>query len=74
MKHRLKSGQINFESVENSGAYACVVIKNGEFFNLTDDLRQQLIDALQQPQRALTTDIEGSQTKSPQVTSAEDMF
>lgn len=47
MSYRLKSGQINFESIRNPGSYNCVVIKNGEFFNLTDDLRQQLIDKLQ---------------------------
>lgn len=50
-KYRLKSGQINFESIENSGAYECVVIKNGRFHNLTDQLRAQLIEALSGPEQ-----------------------
>ncbi len=47
-KYNLKSGQINFESKENIGAFACVVIKNGKFHNLTSDLRMQLVKLLQQ--------------------------
>lgn len=54
----LKSGQINFENLDNRGAYACVVIKNGEFHNLTDELRDMLIKKLQSPPRAETTSIE----------------
>jgi hypothetical protein len=60
-RYELKTGQINFESVQNRGGYACVVIKDGEFHNLNDELRQMLIDKLQQPTkpvRAETTDIE----------------
>lgn len=57
-KYELKTGQINFENVDNRDAYSCVVIKNGEFHNLTDDLRQLLIDALNTPVRAETTNIE----------------
>jgi hypothetical protein len=48
--YALRSGQINFESNSNSGSHACVVIKNGEFHNLTQDLRQILLDALQVPE------------------------
>lgn len=71
-RYKLKTGQINFESLDNPGAYACVVIKNGVFHNLSDPLRQILIKALQQPSssqpsaasvevtpsRAATTDLE----------------
>lgn len=47
--YRLKSGQINFESTVHSGSYSCVVIKDGVFHNMTEDLRQMLLDALQAP-------------------------
>lgn len=57
-RYKLKTGQINFESLDNPGAYACVVIKDGQFHNLSDDLRRMLIDKLQQPQRAETTNLE----------------
>ena len=58
-RYELKTGQINFENTNNPGAYACVVIKNGEFVNLTDDLHRMLITKLQQPVRAVPTpDIE----------------
>lgn len=57
-RYKLKSGQINFESLGNANAYSCVVIKNGEFHNLTEDLRLMLIDALQSPKRAETTTLE----------------
>jgi len=63
-RYTLKSGQINFESNENKGAYACVVIKDGEFFNLTDDLRRMLLDALQAP----------SGRNNTESTDLEDMF
>lgn len=43
----LTSGQINYQSTENKGAYSCVVIKNGQFFNMTEDIRQDLIKRLQ---------------------------
>jgi c-di-GMP-binding flagellar brake protein YcgR len=47
-KYKLKSGQINFENVDISGSYACVVIKDGKFTNLTRDLRMQLVKLLQE--------------------------
>lgn len=47
MPHKLKSGQINFENESHPGAFACVVIKDGEFYNLTSELRQQLVKKLQ---------------------------
>lgn len=56
--YTLRSGQINFQDNENRGAYACVVIKNGEFYNLTDDLRQILLTALQKPEETKTTNLE----------------
>lgn len=48
-KYTLKSGQINFESEQHSGSYVCVVIKDGQFHNLTEDLRDQLTELLQAP-------------------------
>lgn len=63
-KYKLKSGQINFENQDYTGSYACVVIKNGEFFNMTEDLRLQLISALQK---------EG-EPKKKEEPSLEDMF
>lgn len=45
-KYELKSGQINFENVNQRGAYACIVIRDGKIYNLTDDLRQLLLAAL----------------------------
>ena len=47
--YRLKSGQINFENTQHSGSYSCVVIKDGVFYNMTEDLRQMLLSALQAP-------------------------
>lgn len=66
-RYTLKSGQINFESNENKGAYACVVIKDGEFFNLTDDLRRMILDALQVNQAP-------SGRNNTESTDLEDMF
>jgi hypothetical protein len=57
-RYKLKTGQINFESLDNPGAYSCIVIKDGQFYNLSEDLRQMLIEKLQQPQRAETTSLE----------------
>lgn len=47
MKYKLKSGQINYESQENKGAYSCIVIRDGVFHNLSEDLRLDLIKHLQ---------------------------
>jgi len=63
--HRLKSGQINFENTGYSGSYACVVIRDGVFHNLTGDLKQILIKALNGPDTA--------QAES-ETTNLEDMF
>ena len=60
--YTLKSGQINFQNNDQPGAYSCVVIKDGKFHNLTDDLRKILIDLLQK---------EGD---APATSSLEDMF
>lgn len=43
----LSSGQINFKNTDQTSAYSCVVIKDGEFHNLTEPLREQLIKKLQ---------------------------
>lgn len=64
-RFKLKTGQINFESTTNPGAYSCVVIKNGVFQNLTEELRKILIDKLQPTTGPVTTD---------DVMNAEDMF
>lgn len=61
MAYELKTGQINFENTDHPGAYVCVVIKKGEFHNLSEPLRVMLIEKLQRP-------------VPPAVTSAEDMF
>jgi hypothetical protein len=46
-EYKLKSGQINFESLTNKGAYACIVIRDGVFHNMTDEQRLELIHILQ---------------------------
>ena len=46
MKYKLKSGQINFEKVDQPGAYSCIVIRNCKFFNMTEDTKQLLLEAL----------------------------
>lgn len=74
--YTLKTGQINFLDNDNRGAYACVVIKDGEFFNLTDELRQILIDKLSTPVRAgsLTEVSNGHEGKAVTTPDLEDMF
>ena len=47
MQYRLKSGQINYESVSERGAYYCVVIRDGAFHNLSEDQRLDLIKHLE---------------------------
>lgn len=61
--YELKTGQINFENTNNRGAYACIVIKNGVFHNMTEPLRELLLEALQKPKQPLRAE-----------TSIEDMF
>lgn len=56
-QYKLKSGQINFENVNQPGAYSCVVIRDGEIHNMTDDLRQLLLAALNQKPE-ITVDLE----------------
>lgn len=46
MQYKLKSGQINFENVNQPGAYSCVVIRDGQIHNLTDDLKKLLLNAI----------------------------
>ncbi len=59
-KYRLKSGQINYENTASKGAYACVVIRDGIFHNLSEDIRVDLIRALQNyaSDRKETVDLE----------------
>lgn len=52
-KHKLKSGQINFENQDHPGAFSCVVIKNGVFHNITDEFKDVLIKALQEPEKEI---------------------
>lgn len=47
LRSKLKSGQINYESLDNKGAFNCIVIRDGVFHNLTEDLRLDLIKQLQ---------------------------
>lgn len=47
LRSKLKSGQINYESLDNKGAFSCIVIRDGVFHNLTEDLRLDLIKQLQ---------------------------
>lgn len=44
---KLKSGQINYESLNNKGAFSCIVIRDGVFHNMTEDIRLDLIKQLQ---------------------------
>lgn len=46
-KYKLKSGQINYESQENKGAYSCIVIRDGVFHNLSEEIRLDLIKQLE---------------------------
>lgn len=57
-KYKLASGQINFKSLDNSNSYSCIVIKDGVFYNMTDDLKKMLLAAINAPPRAETTDLE----------------
>lgn len=59
--HKLKSGQINFESLNHPGSYACVVIKDGKFLNMTDELKDLLLEAL-------------TNNAQPKIIDLEDMF
>ncbi len=47
LRSKLKSGQINYESLETRGAYSCIVIRDGEFHNLSEDQRLDLIAHLE---------------------------
>ena len=58
-RYKLQSGQINFKSLDNTNSYSCIVIKDGVFYNMTDDLKKMLIAAINAPVRAVSTpDIE----------------
>jgi hypothetical protein len=47
MRYKLKSGQINYESTENRGAFQCIVIRDGVIYNMTEEARLDLIKTLQ---------------------------
>lgn len=47
LKYRLKSGQINYESLDNKGAYSCIVIRDGVIHNMSEDMRLDLIRVLE---------------------------
>lgn len=66
LKYRLKSGQINYESLENKGAYSCIVIRDGVIHNMTEDVRLDLI-------RVLESYAPNTQQAKPSV-DLEDMF
>jgi hypothetical protein len=43
----LTSGQINYQDNDNKAAYTVIVIKNGEFHNMSEEIRLDLIERLQ---------------------------
>lgn len=43
----LTSGQINYQDTDNKAAYAVVVIKDGKFHNMSEEIRLDLIERLQ---------------------------
>lgn len=47
LNHKLKSGQINYESLKNKGAYSCIVIRDGVIHNMSEDIRLDLIRVLE---------------------------
>jgi len=47
LKSKLKSGQINYESLTDRGAFSCIVIRDGVFHNLSEEQRLDLIKILQ---------------------------
>lgn len=53
--HTLKSGQINFENNDNPGAFSCIVIKNGRFYNMKPEHKQMIIDAMNAPEEPTPT-------------------
>ncbi len=61
MRYKLKSGQINYESLDNQGAYSCIVIRDGVFHNLSEDQRLDLINHLESlaaPNEQITIDLD----------------
>lgn len=42
----LTSGQINYQDDDNKAAYICIVIKDGVFHNMTEEIRLDLIERL----------------------------
>lgn len=55
---KLQSGQINFKSLNNSNTYMCIVIKDGVFYNMTEELKTMLIAAINAHPRAETSNLE----------------
>lgn len=47
----VSDGQINFKN-RNTDGNACVIIKNGKFHNLTHDLKEQLLAALNEEEKS----------------------
>jgi hypothetical protein len=43
----LTSGQINYQDNDNKASYLCVVIKDGKFHNMSEEIRLDLIERLQ---------------------------
>lgn len=66
LRYKLKSGQINYESQENKGAYSCIVIRDGVIHNMSEDVRLDLIRILESyaPDKA----------QSKETVDLEDMF
>ncbi len=45
--YKLWSGQINYKSLDDKGAYACIIIRDGIFHNLTEEQRIDMIRQLE---------------------------
>lgn len=57
-KSKLKSGQINYESLTNPGAFSCIIIRNGVFYNLSEEQRLDLIKILESQASVVKPDID----------------
>lgn len=67
---KLSSGQINYQDNDNKAAFTVIVIKNGEFHNMTEPIRLDLIERLQ----ALAPNVKKDAPIVQQPVDLEDMF
>lgn len=66
----LTSGQINYQDDDNKAAYVCIVIKDGVFHNMTEEIRLDLIERLSSLSPLAKKDL----TITQQPIDLEDMF